>query len=168
MSHYAASKAALSAYVESLHKEVRPLGIRCVAFECGGFPTNLGQPRDSSQAGFGSAGPAVDDYKPLFGSLVSKFATNPMAHMPGDVTKAAGRIVDIVTREQVASGKPWPVRVALGSDGLGSSKQRCEEQLKLAEIWEDVSRSTDRDGVQGSVANVEMFEFTTVLGPEDK
>jgi short-subunit dehydrogenase len=46
MSHYAASKAALSAYVEGLHKEIRSLGIQCVAFECGGFPTHLGQPRE--------------------------------------------------------------------------------------------------------------------------
>lgn len=42
MGTYSASKAALSSYVETLHKELRPLGIRCVSIECGGFPTNLG------------------------------------------------------------------------------------------------------------------------------
>jgi NAD(P)-dependent dehydrogenase (short-subunit alcohol dehydrogenase family) len=163
MSHYAASKAALSAYVETLHKETRPLGIRCVAFECGGFPTQLGQPRDTSQAGFGSLGPAITDYALLFGKLVSKFVTNPMAHMPGDVAKAAERIVDVVKGEGPAAGKPWAVRVAIGSDGMGSAKQRCEEQLQLISLYEDISSSTDRDGERGSVANEEMFEFTTVI-----
>ncbi|CAM1509577.1 Fc.00g033160.m01.CDS01 [Cosmosporella sp. VM-42] len=163
MSHYAASKAALSAYVEALHKEVRPLGIRCVAFECGGFPTNLGQPRESSKAQFGSDGPTIEAYTPLFGSLVTKFATNPMTYMPGDVTKAAAMIVDVVKREGLAAGRPWAVRVALGSDGLHSAKQRCEEQLELIKIWKDVGCSTDRDGSQSSDANSGLFEFTTVL-----
>ncbi|KAM5355049.1 hypothetical protein ACJ41O_001695 [Fusarium nematophilum] len=163
LSHYAASKAALSTYVESLHKELRPLGIRCVAFECGGFPTSLGQPRDSSQAAFGTNGPAIEAYTPLFVSLVTKFATNPEAHMPGDLAKAATRIVDVVKREGLAAGKPWAVRVAIGSDGMGSAKQRSEEQLQLIEAWKDVSTSTDREGADGSVAGKEMFEFTTVL-----
>lgn len=37
MSVYAASKAGLSAYVEALHKGIRPLGLRAVAVELGGF-----------------------------------------------------------------------------------------------------------------------------------
>ncbi|KAK3339847.1 short chain dehydrogenase [Lasiosphaeria hispida] len=48
MSLYAASKAGLSAFVESLHKEVHPLGLRAVAVECGGFPTSLSQARDGA------------------------------------------------------------------------------------------------------------------------
>ncbi|KAH8883475.1 NAD(P)-binding protein [Thozetella sp. PMI_491] len=163
MSHYAASKAALSAYVESLDKEVRPMGIRCVAIECGGFPTKLGQPRDASALAFGSNSPAIEEYSPLFGALVGKFATNPMVHMPGDLSKAAARIVDIIKQEGKAVGKSWAVRVALGSDGMGSAKQRCEEQLKLVEIWNSFSCSTDR-GDQEPTAVQEMFEFTTVLG----
>jgi short-subunit dehydrogenase len=167
MSHYAASKAALSTYVEALHKETRDLGIRCVAFECGGFPTNLGQPRDASQAGFGSIGPTIDAYNPLFNSLMGKFATNPMVHMPGDVAKAAVAIADVVKREGLADGKPWAVRVALGSDGMGSAKQRSEEQLALLERWSNLSISTDREVSHGPGANEEMFELTTVLGADE-
>ncbi|KAL8288313.1 hypothetical protein RB597_000428 [Gaeumannomyces tritici] len=165
MSHYAASKAGLSAYVEALHKEVRPLGIRCVAIECGGFPTSLGQPREGGAGeSFGASRPAIEAYGPLFGTLMSKFATNPMAHMPGDVGKAAARIVDVLRREGLAAGKPWAVRVALGSDGMGSAKQRCEQQLKLVEGWRDLSLSTDReDGNGESVALKEMFEFNNLL-----
>lgn len=162
MSHYAASKAALSAYVDGLHKEVRPLGLRCVAFECGGFPTHLGQPRDTDKEGFGGMGPAVPEYGPLFFELMGKFAGNPMTHMPGDLGKAASRIVDIIKQENMVAGRPWAVRVALGSDGMGSAKQRCEEQLKVLDMWKDISSSTDREG-QEIVANEELFQFTTIL-----
>jgi NAD(P)-dependent dehydrogenase (short-subunit alcohol dehydrogenase family) len=166
MSHYAASKAALSAYVEALDKELRPLNIRSVAFECGGFPTNLGQPRDTSKDGFGARGPAIEAYTPMFGKLMGKFMGNPMAHMPGDVTKAAARIVDTVKKEGSAQGLPWAVRIALGSDGMGSARQRCGEQLELIERWESISLSTDREVGKESVAVKELFEFTTVLESE--
>jgi len=166
LSHYAASKAAVSAYADALDVELRPLGIRCVAFECGGFPTHLGQPRgDAGDAGFGAAGPAVSAYGPLFGELVGLFATNPMGHMPGDVAKAAAGVVDVVKREGVAAGRPWSVRIALGSDGMGSARQKCQEMLIVLERWEDLSKSTDRVG-QEIVANKEMFKFTTILNTE--
>ncbi|KAJ4328899.1 hypothetical protein N0V84_000687 [Fusarium piperis] len=163
MSLYAASKAAMSTWVDALHKEVRPLGIRCVSFELGGFPTNLGQPREPSDSGFGANGPAIGAYTPLFTSLVTTFATNPEVHMPGDVKKGANAIVDVVKGEGLAAGKSWAVRVALGSDGLGLARQRCEEQLELIQAWEDFSSSTDREGADGSLSNKERFEFTTIL-----
>jgi NAD(P)-dependent dehydrogenase (short-subunit alcohol dehydrogenase family) len=162
MSHYAASKAALSAYIEGLDREVRSFGIRCIAFECGGFPTRLGQPRDANQEAFGSGGPAIAGYLPLFMELSGIWVANPMGHMPGDLRKCGERIVDVVKREGMASGLPWAVRVALGSDAMGYVEQKCDEQLQLLDAWKDVSRSTDRDG-QENVANKEMFKFTTAL-----
>jgi len=162
MSHYAASKAALSAYVEGLDREVRPLGIRCVAIECGGFPTHLGQPRNPDQSGFGSNGPAIEAYQPLFAELVGNFATDPMGHMPGDLTKAANRISDVLKREGMAAGRPWVPRLALGSDGWASMKQKCDELLVIVGGWKNVSVSTDREGQK--VASVEeMSKFTSIL-----
>ncbi|KAJ6788518.1 hypothetical protein PWT90_01632 [Aphanocladium album] len=163
MSHYSASKAALSTFVESFSKEVRPLGIRCVAIECGGFPTQLGQPRESTSEAFGSNGPSIEAYGPLFSSLVGKFMSNPMAHMSGDVAKGAAAIYDIATRQGLAAENPWAVRVALGTDGMGSAKQRCSEQLTLIKRWERLSFSTDRADADGIIANRDLFEFTTVL-----
>ena len=165
MSHYAASKAAVSAYVDALDVELRPLGIRCVAFECGGFPTHLGQPREADQGSFGAGGPAVSAYGPLFGDLVGLFMSNPTGHMPGDVAKASARIVDVMKREGFAAGRPWSVRIALGSDGMGSARQKCSEMLTILDRWEDLSSSTDREG-QEIVANKETFKFTTILGDE--
>lgn len=162
MSHYASSKAALSAYVDALHAELRPLGIQCVSFECGGFPTQLGQPREAGQGGFGATGPVIDAYGPLFGDLVGVFGSNPMGHMPGDLTKAASRIIDVIKREGFAANRPWAVRISLGSDGMGSAKQKCEQMLEILDGWKELSTSTDREG-QEIVANKETFKFTSIL-----
>ncbi|KAH7305211.1 hypothetical protein B0I35DRAFT_362327 [Stachybotrys elegans] len=162
MSHYAASKAALSTYVESLHKEVSGSNIRCIAFECGGFPTHLGQPREPAQEGPGAVGPALQVYGPLFAELMGKFAANPMVHMPGDMTKAARTMVDIVKEEGLASSHPWTVRVPLGSDGWGRAKQRCEEQLAVLQQCKQISDSSDREPGQGLQALEEMFAYHTI------
>lgn len=144
MSHYAASKAALTAYVESLEKEVRPLGIRCLSFESGGFPTHLGQPRDSADGEFGGFGSSLEDYTPTLGKVLGMFASDPMSLMPGDLAKVGSTIVDVINGAGVAAGKPRAVHVVIGSDSYASIKQKCEEELHLLEVWKDVSFSTDR------------------------
>ncbi|KPM44098.1 hypothetical protein AK830_g2465 [Neonectria ditissima] len=163
MSHYASSKAALSAYVEALHKENMPLGIRCVAIESGGIPTSLGQPREEGKEPFSI--PTIDAHLPLFGELMNLFGKTPMDVMPGDVTKVAKGIVDIVKREGVAKGLPWPTRVPLGSDGWGYAAQRCEEHLQVLNDWKDASFGTDRDG-PAAVTTKLMHKFTTALNVE--
>lgn len=162
LSHYAASKAALSAYVETLHKEVMPLGIKCVAFESGAFPTHLGQPREEGATGFGSTGPGIDAYGPLFGELMGTFGGDPMGHMPGDVAKAATAIVDVVKREGKAQNKPWATHIALGTDGMEAARQKCREILETVEQWRELSASTDRER-QDHVATKRLFKFTTIL-----
>ncbi|KAK7432175.1 hypothetical protein QQZ08_001120 [Neonectria magnoliae] len=163
MSHYASSKAALSAYVEGLHKENFSLGIRCVAIECGGIPTSLGQSREEGKDVFSP--PAVDAHLPLFGEMMDLFGRTPMDVMPGDVVKVAKSIVDIVKREGVAEGRPWTIRVPLGSDGWAYAAQKCEEHTKVLNDWKSVSFDTDRDGPRASTTNL-MHKFTTVLDLE--
>ncbi|KAK9235351.1 hypothetical protein V1525DRAFT_273635, partial [Lipomyces kononenkoae] len=51
---------------------------------------------------------------------------------------------DVVKGEGVVTGrKKWAVRVVLGSDCLHYAKTRREEELKLLDIWESVTISTD-------------------------
>jgi len=144
MSHYAASKAALTAYVEGLSKEVRQFGIKCVTFESGGFPTHLGQPRDEGQAAFGAPAGGEHPYGALFGEVVGMFGADPMSFMPGDLSKVGPTVVDVVKGEGVAAGKPWPLHVVVGSDSYAHIKQKCEQELQLLESWKEVSFSTDR------------------------
>ncbi|KAK3313162.1 hypothetical protein B0H66DRAFT_387478 [Apodospora peruviana] len=163
MSHYAASKAALSAYIESLHKELRPLGIDCVAFECGGFPTHLGQPRAEGDSTFGGGvDEGIKDYVPGFGKLVGMFMSDPMEFMPGDLSKVAPRIVDIMKREGVAAGRPWAVHIFFGSDAYNSTKQKLEEVFRLAEEWKDVAYSTDREE-HSHLLNKQYAEAVSIL-----
>lgn len=162
MSHYAASKAALSTYVEALHKEVRPLGISCVYFMCGGFPTHLGQPREASQAGFGSDGTSIAAYEPLLGALGGMFASDVAALMPGDLAKISKIVVDIIKGEGTAAGKPWAVSVALGSDSFHYGTSRSQEQLKLLDDWKDVSYATDRDE-HNHIASERYLKFASIL-----
>lgn len=142
MSHYAASKAALTAYVESLSKEVRPFGIQCVTFESGGFPTHLG-PRDSEASPFGAKG-GLPEYGPGFSEVVGMFGTNPMSFMPGDLNKVGPTIVDVVKGEGAATGQPWALHVVIGSDSYAHVKQKCQQELQLLESWKEVSFGTDR------------------------
>ncbi|KAK9319423.1 hypothetical protein V1517DRAFT_297376 [Lipomyces orientalis] len=141
MSHYAMTKAALSTFAESLHKEVSPLGIRAVAFDLGGYPTRLMEPRDAAPEHNPIA--TSEAYKPLLGELVGMFSTDPLGLMPGDPAKCASTIFDVVKSEGVVTSRKWAVRVVLGSDCLDYAKVRREEELKLLAIWEDVTISTD-------------------------
>ncbi|KAK6840979.1 hypothetical protein PG995_004519 [Apiospora arundinis] len=161
MTHYASSKAALSVYVEALHKESIPLGIRCVAFECGGMPTLLGQPREEAKGAFG-AQPDIEGYQPQFAELMGVFAKFGMDMMPGDLVKVATTMVDVVKREGRAEGKPWATRVPLGSDGWGFASQKVEEHRKVLDEWRGISFGTDRYG-QRDVASKSVYKFTTVL-----
>ncbi|KAF7550508.1 hypothetical protein G7Z17_g5678 [Cylindrodendrum hubeiense] len=163
MSHYGASKAALSAYVEALHKEGMPLGIRCVAIECGGIPTSLGQPREEGKETF--AQPTIAGYLPLFGELMDCFVKSASDMMPGDVVKVARSIVDVVSRTGVAAGRPWAIRVPLGSDGWGYAAQKCEEHLQVLKDWKEVSVNTDRDGVTAAATEL-THKFTTIISSE--
>ncbi|KAM7191699.1 hypothetical protein V8F20_009176 [Naviculisporaceae sp. PSN 640] len=147
MSHYSASKAALSQYVECLRKEVSPLGIQCIALESGGMPTHLGQPRDdASVESFGTETPGIAAYQPGLASLGGMFMSDPMAYMPGDLGKVSKLIVDIIKREGLAEGKDLPARVLFGSDAYESVTQKLNECLTLFGEWKDAAYSTDRDG----------------------
>jgi NAD(P)-dependent dehydrogenase (short-subunit alcohol dehydrogenase family) len=163
MSLYAASKAGLSAFVESLHKEIRPLGLRAVAIECGGFPTSLSQARD------GAPPPPpptqIADYVPGLTALGGMFASDPAAYMPGDLARVAPRIVDVVKREGPAAGRPWAVRVVLGSDAHAAIAQKVREVAGLLEGWKDVSYSTDSDAHKGGATEV-YLEAVSILEKE--
>ncbi|EGR50296.1 uncharacterized protein TRIREDRAFT_59002 [Trichoderma reesei QM6a] len=142
MSHYSMTKAALSAFAECLHKEVSDLGIRSVAFDCGGFITNLMQPRQGAHAS--PAGPEPSNaYKPLFDNIIGMFSNDPMSLMPGSPAKAASTMIDVIKGEGVAAGRPWAARVVLGSDAYDSGLNRRQEELQLLKAWQPVSASTD-------------------------
>ncbi|KAK4217544.1 hypothetical protein QBC37DRAFT_384477 [Rhypophila decipiens] len=168
MSHYAASKAALSQYVECIRKELAPLGIRAVAFESGGMPTHLGQPRETTDgaASFGNEGAEIKAYQAGLAGLGGMFMSDPLAFMPGDLDKVAGVIVDVVKGEGLAEGKKLPVRVLFGSDAYESVMQKLDECARLFGDWKDLTYSTDRDGY-GHVTKGEYMRAVSILDGDE-
>lgn len=75
------TKAALSSFAESLHKEVSHMGINCVAFDIGGFPTRLAQPREQddgatsvkTEASSALASAVSEPYADIFGQYMGLF-----------------------------------------------------------------------------------------------
>ncbi|KAK3995273.1 3-oxoacyl-reductase [Cladorrhinum sp. PSN332] len=166
MSHYAASKAALSAYVESLGSELKPLGIDVVAFECGGCPTSLGQPRTGGGSKeFQIVAPTQlpEVYGEGVGKFVGMFSRDPMGFMPGDLGKVSRTMVEVLKREGPSKELKWAKRVVLGSDSWGCAQYRTEQMLVLLERWKGVSLGTDRDGVKGGV-DEEYLGWGDILG----
>lgn len=151
LAHYTAAKAALNGLVEGLRKELRSQGnthIRCTILEPGGFASSLGHPREGSDMGFGRYSPALDGYAGLFGETMGVFANEIGPNVPGDVERMAGAIVGLLAGGQGDSGMVLPVRVVLGSDAVAVVRQKCQEQLKLLDEYEEVGKSSDRDGAE--------------------
>ncbi|KUL88319.1 hypothetical protein ZTR_04921 [Talaromyces verruculosus] len=168
MSHYCASKAALSTYVEALQTEVRPVGIRCVSFECGGFLTMLGQPRattdaDANKPSFGSTQPGVEAYLPLFAEFTGIFNVNPDDMVPNDMGKLTTRIVDCVKGEGLAKGRPWAVRIIMGSDAFSGAQQRLKEDQILLSRWEDMSKMYREGSRYNELVGPKMLKFNSIL-----
>ena len=62
---------------------------------------------------------------------------------PGDMQKAVQRIVDVVRSEGMATGRPMPKRLPLGSESLEIIKEKCFETLRICNEWEHIITSTD-------------------------
>ncbi|EED16462.1 3-oxoacyl-[acyl-carrier-protein] reductase, putative [Talaromyces stipitatus ATCC 10500] len=165
MSHYCASKAALSTYVEAIQTEVRALGIRCVSFECGGFLTMLGQPRapDADKPSFGSTQPGVEAYLPLFAEFTGIFNVDPGDMVPNDMEKLTTRMVDYVKGEGLAKGRPWAVRIVMGSDAFAGAQQKLQEDQILLSRWEDMSQMHREGSRYNELVGPKMLKFNSIL-----
>lgn len=153
---YSMAKAALGRLVDTLDKEVGPLGIRVVCFEAGGFPTNSGNQgqgtREDDKAAGGPPEPEIDDYQPGFRKQIQGFMEDVVAHLPGDTGRFPEAVIDVIKGEGMAQGRKWPVRVALGPDCAAVIRQKCRETMDMMDEWEDVSTMTIRDDWNGNVS----------------
>lgn len=65
----------------------------------------------------------------------------------GSVEKLGKMIVDCIRGEGLVRGRKLPVRVVLGIDAMQLVEQKCQQQLQLLSEWEEVSMSTNLEGV---------------------
>jgi NAD(P)-dependent dehydrogenase (short-subunit alcohol dehydrogenase family) len=144
---YHAAKFAVEGLSEALAQEIKPLGIKLTIVEPGGFRT------DWAGSSMASAQP-IEDYNSTVGVMRTFLAAN--AHtMPGDPTKAAAAIIQIVNHPAP------PLRLPLGNDAMALLRAGYRHNLEELDRWAALTQSTDHDDAHVSSTNHEILE---VLG----
>lgn len=127
----------------------------------------LGQPRatdaDAEKPSFGSTQPAVEAYLPLFAEFTGIFNVNPHDMVPNDMGKLTTRMVDFVKGEGMAKGRPWAVRMIMGSDAFSGAQQRLKEDQILLSRWEDVSKMHREGSRYNDLVGPKMLKFNSIL-----
>jgi NAD(P)-dependent dehydrogenase (short-subunit alcohol dehydrogenase family) len=129
---YGATKAALEAITEALDVEVRPLGIRAMVVELGGFRTGY-----LSDASIQSAAVVIDQYTTAGGGRNREDILAFDGAQPGDPTKAAAAIVHLAQLDDP------PFRVQLGRDSVDRVLNKLESVNRELENWRWLAESTE-------------------------
>jgi len=129
VSAYCASKFALEGWMESLHHEVAPFGIKTTIVEPGFFRTELLEPESTFWPEL-----TIDDYaersnknRTMFESVNGK--------QPGDPAKLAKALLII------ADEKEPPVRWIAGADAIAGAEQKVAELQQQINAYRDLSTS---------------------------
>lgn len=128
---YCSTKFAVEALTESLHAELKPLGIHATTVEPGYFRTDF---LDASSL---VASPTViDDYAPTSGAM--RAAAAAINHrQPGDPALLARALIELV-----GAAEP-PLRLPLGTDTLAALRAKHAFVEAETRRWEALSASTD-------------------------
>lgn len=139
---YCSTKFAVTGLTEGLIGELKPFGVDVCAIEPGYFRTGfLNVDSGSVHRVQAARDLAVYDNTPAH--EVRKGLEQYNNAQPGDVTKGARVIVDVLTKRGVAAGSEIPVRLVLGSDCVEVIRQKIRETEKILEEWEAIARTTD-------------------------
>lgn len=123
--------------VESLSREISPIGVKTLLVEPGTFRTEFLNPNNQRWASS-----KHKDYQELTSTVAESFE-KLAGNQIGDPRKGAELVVDVVKGENGAKGKEWPSSLLLGSDAVELIRRRCEETLRELCEWEEFSRSSD-------------------------
>ncbi|KAJ4467251.1 hypothetical protein J3R30DRAFT_3663275 [Lentinula aciculospora] len=140
---YAASKAALRVYSETLAQELSSSGfpdIRIVIVEPSGFRT------EQNVLGYPMQVPTNPD--PAYDSLRARVQASLQAldmNQNGDPDKAVEVMVDVVRGEGQAEAKEWPLYLPLGKDANRDIETKCEKMLGVVKNWREVTDRLDID-----------------------
>lgn len=128
-----------SGAVESLSREILPLGIRTHLIVLGQFRTSILNPSRLQS----STSTTVKDYEAIRGEVSTRH-TSTNERQIGDPALAVERIIDLVEQKGVfAELDKLPLRVLLGSDAVEVVRTKCLETLAIVSDMEAVSQSTD-------------------------
>ena len=128
---------ALEGFTEALTREMPPeWNIKGIIIQPGSFQTEWGNSSVRMPHH-----PAYDEHSP--GAQFHRMLEKVMGHPQGEPSKAA------IAMMRIASEPDPPLRLQLGTDGLGLVMNKASMTLRDAEKWAELSHSTNRDG-QGS------------------
>ncbi|HEY5962113.1 MAG TPA: SDR family NAD(P)-dependent oxidoreductase [Polyangiaceae bacterium] len=125
---YCAAKHGLEGLSECLAQELETFGVRVLIVEPGAFRTGLFGARFRRM-------PIIDAYTSTVGQTRAYAAHND-GIQPGDPTKAAAAIVDIVNAVQL------PLRLPLGADAVEGIRQKVARVLADVDATEAIALST--------------------------
>lgn len=121
---------------ESLARELAPFGIRVLIVEPGSLRTNFWSVFVAPAAGMNSdyAGTPLDNVLQAFGSNKGK--------QPGDATKCAQRILDVVDGTGMGAGKGALLRLPLGPDCYKRFQAKIDNMQENLLQVKDIAHST--------------------------
>jgi len=129
VSAYTASKFGLEGWMESLHHEIAPFGIKTTIVEPGFFRTELLEPESTTWAEL-----SIDDYaerttknRDMFESINRKQA--------GDPAKLAKALITIASQEEP------PLRWIAGADAIAGAEQKVAQLQQQINAYRDLSTS---------------------------
>jgi NAD(P)-dependent dehydrogenase (short-subunit alcohol dehydrogenase family) len=128
--YYSATKFALDGLSDALRKELKPLGLRVLVVNPGGFRT------DFAGRSLQQACANIADYAATAGPR-RKENQKADGNQPGDPARAAAAIM------QALADPDMPFRLVLGRDAYQSVFAEVEEQRKELLAWKAVSVDTD-------------------------
>ncbi|KAF1953524.1 NAD(P)-binding protein [Byssothecium circinans] len=118
-----------------IHLSFAP-GIRSMIGQPGQFRTNILSP-DRLSMHDGVEKTLLDELKKMQGQ------------QPGDLDRAAERIIDVVRGEGMVEGKPFLERLPLRDDTIRAIRVKCKDVLEICDEWADASKSTSFEGGWG-------------------
>ncbi|KAJ7174416.1 hypothetical protein C8R46DRAFT_1251904 [Mycena filopes] len=140
ISFYNASKFALEGFTQAFTREMLPeWNIRGLIVEPGGFQSEWVK---GSMQTF----PAPPEYGPTSPSGVIRTLLDP-ANM--DPLGTPERMAAAIIRAADGDRQKLPLRLPLGSDSWAIVRGQAQRTLREADEWEEVSHSTNKDGVDG-------------------
>ncbi|MET7286960.1 oxidoreductase [Streptomyces sp. NPDC005573] len=126
-SGYSATKFALEGFSEALVDEVRPLGIKVMIVEPGGFRTSLMDKISVSEE--------IADYAGTVGTT-RRMVRNAGGTEPGDPAKAAAAILAALAAPQT------PLHLPLGNDSVDAILTHLDAVRSDVTTWEKTARDT--------------------------
>lgn len=133
---YAASKAAVHAYTETLAAELVEFGIRVLLVVPGLFRTAT-RTADFAYERL----PAYDSLRDGDEAMLRQ----AWRHITGDPRKAMELVVDVVRGEGKAEGKDFPLWLILGRATHAHLRAHCDMLRRSMDTWVDVARDLDFD-----------------------